>query len=250
VHTSNSNVSSSRRVLVVGASSGVGRATAIALARSGNRVVAMARRDDRLADVCAAGHGAIKAVSGDVRREASCRHAVDAAVATLGGLDAVVYCAGVSNMALVRDTSYEEWQRILETNVVGAGRVFAHACTELSTNRGQMVVLSSISEQRPKPGLVPYGASKAALRKLIEGLRSENPEVAFAIVTIGPTAGTEFGIDFDPRVAEQLMAQWRAGGFLAPGQMAVDDVADRIVECLASPMRTEDLVLLPRPNEP
>jgi NAD(P)-dependent dehydrogenase (short-subunit alcohol dehydrogenase family) len=237
------------RVLVVGASSGVGRAVSIALGHAGSRVIAMARRDDRLAELCAGGYGDIVAESGDVRQEASCRKAVDAALNAFGGLDAVVYCAGVSNMAVVCDTSIEEWQRILETNVIGVGRIFAHACSQLTANRGQMVVLSSISEQRPKPGLVPYGASKAALRKLIEGLRTEHPQVAFTIVTIGPTAGTEFGIDFDSHTAERLMTQWRAGGFLAPGQMAVEDVADRIVDCLLSPMRTEDLVLLPRPNE-
>jgi len=239
-----------RRALVVGASSGVGRAVAIALAESGVRVAAMARRKDRLVDLCADAHGAIEPVLGDVRSERLCQESVDAAISHLGGLDAVVYTAGVSNMALVCDTAFEEWQRIFETNVIGAGRVFAHACNELTTNRGQMVVLSSVSEQRPKPGLVPYAASKAALRKLIEGLRTENPAVAFSIVSIGPTAPTDFAVEFDPAIADRLRAQWITGGFLAPGEMTADDVAAQIVHCSLSPMRTEDLVLLPRPAAP
>jgi NAD(P)-dependent dehydrogenase (short-subunit alcohol dehydrogenase family) len=235
------------RVLVVGASSGVGRAIALALAEAGAAVVAMARRSDRLESLCAEAAGRVAAVTGDVRCDDSCRGAVAFAAEALGGLDVVVYAAGVSSMALVRDTSHCEWTRIFETNVIGAGRVFAHACAPLTANRGQMVVLSSVSVQRPKPGLVPYAASKAALQKLIEGLRTENPEVSFTVVTIGPTAGTEFAVDFDPAVAPRLMELWTAGGFLARGQMTCAEVADRVVQCLAAPMRTEEMVLLPRP---
>jgi NAD(P)-dependent dehydrogenase (short-subunit alcohol dehydrogenase family) len=240
-------LSAPRRALVVGASSGIGRGVALALARSGARVVAVARRADRLAELAEAGGGRIFPLAGDVRGEEACASMVAAALAELGGLDDLVYAAGVSDMALVTDTGHGEWRRILETNVIGAGRVFAHAAAELTANRGQFLVMSSLSEARPKPGLVAYAASKAALRKLIEGVRSENPEVACTIVSIGPTAGTEFGRAFEPAVAETLKAKWVAGGFLAPGQMTIDDVAARIVECLEAPMRTDDLVLAPRP---
>ena len=164
-----------RRVLVVGASSGVGRAVTLALGATGARVMAAARREDRLATLCSEGGGNVTVVGGDVRREESCQQMVAATIAALGGIDAIVYAAGVSNLAGVCDTSYDEWQRIFETNVVGAGRIFANACGELSTNRGQMLLLSSVSVQRPKPGLVPYAASKAALHKMVEGLRTEHP---------------------------------------------------------------------------
>jgi NAD(P)-dependent dehydrogenase (short-subunit alcohol dehydrogenase family) len=231
-------------VLVVGASSGVGRGVAAALVEANAGVAAMARRSERLADL----GGKVVAIAGDVRSDESCAQAVQTAIGGLGGLDAVVYAAGVSDMARVKDTTFDEWRRILETNVIGAARVFVHARAELSANLGQMITISSVSEMRPKPGLVPYAASKAALRKLVEGLRSENPEIAFTIVSIGPTGPTEFGRGFDERVAEELMASWVAGGFLAPGRMSIEDVAARIVDCLTSPTRTEDLVLLPRPD--
>jgi NADP-dependent 3-hydroxy acid dehydrogenase YdfG len=240
-------VTSAPRVLVVGASSGVGRAVALALGRAGVRVMGSARRRERLATLCAEGEGNVTVVVGDVRREESCQEVVAAAVDALGGVDVVVYAAGVSNLALVCDTSYDEWQRIFETNVVGAGRIFASACDQLVANRGQMLFLSSISVQRPKPGLVPYAASKAALHKLVEGLRTERPEIAFTMFTIGPTAGGEFASGFDPVLADRLTQVWKSGGFLAPGQMSADDVADRVLQCLMAPMRTEDVVLLPKP---
>jgi NAD(P)-dependent dehydrogenase (short-subunit alcohol dehydrogenase family) len=236
-----------QRVLVVGASSGIGRAIAVAASAAGARVALGARRGDRLADAVAeCGPNAI-ACEADVREPTACASLVATATDTFGGLDAVVYAAGVSNMALVVDTDAAEWRRILETNVIGAALVFAAASKQLAAHHGRFLVLSSISVHRPKHGLVPYAASKAALGALIQGLRTEHPDVELTVVTVGPTGPAEFGRDFDPVLSEQLMAAWRAGGFLAPGQMTTSDVADRIVQCLSSPMRTEELVLLPRP---
>jgi NAD(P)-dependent dehydrogenase (short-subunit alcohol dehydrogenase family) len=235
------------RVLIVGASSGIGRAVARAASAAGAIVALSARRSDELEAAAAQCTGKAFSVVGDVRSAEDCRRVVEESVALLGGLDSVVYATGASQMALVCDTDGEEWRRILETNVIGAALVFAAAEAELTANRGQLLVLSSASRRRPKAGLVAYAASKAALEKLIEGLRTEHPEVAFTVVTVGPTSGTEFARDFDPAVAEQLMDRWRAAGSLAPGSMTSEDVADRIVECLGSPVRTEELFLLPRP---
>ena len=240
------------RVLVVGASSGVGQATVVALARAGSPVTAMARRGDRLRALgeqvrADPSSHPIAVFTGDARREDDCRVGVHTAISAMGDLDAIVYATGVSDMAAIVNTSVGEWQRIMETNVIGAARVFAHPQPNLSANPGQMVFLSSASVVRPKPGLVPYAASKAALHKLVEGLRSEAPEVAFTMITIGPTSGTEFAEAFDPQVARGFMDAWRAGGFLAPGQMTSEDVAERIVQCLVAPMRTEDMFLLPHP---
>ena len=232
------------RTLVVGASSGVGRAIALALAAAGAKVVASARRADRLSEL----GPDIITIAGDVRSDDACGEMVATAIGRLGGLDAVVYAAGVSDMALVKDTSFDEWARILETNVIGAARVFVHARAALSASLGQMLALSSLSEARPKPGLVAYAASKAALTKLIEGLRAENPEIAFTVVAIGPTGPSEFGRGFDLQVMEEMRAVWIAGGYLAPGRMSSDDVAARVVECLVSPVRTDELVLVPRPG--
>jgi NAD(P)-dependent dehydrogenase (short-subunit alcohol dehydrogenase family) len=236
------------RLIVVGASSGIGRAIAVSSSAAGARAVLSARRADRLAEVVELCGSDAVAHPCDVRDEAACDQLVATATATLGGVDAVVYTAAVSDMALVADTSAEEWHRIFETNVVGAAMVFRAASRQLRATRGRFVVISSISVQRPKPGLVPYAASKAALESLIVGMRTEEPDVDFTIVTVGPTAGGDFGRDFDPAVAEQLMALWRAGGFLNQGQMKPDDVAHRVVECLAAPMQTEAVILLPRPE--
>jgi NAD(P)-dependent dehydrogenase (short-subunit alcohol dehydrogenase family) len=166
----------------------------------------------------------------------------------LGGLDSVVYAAGVSGLGPVVETPKVDWDRIFETNVTGYGLVFSAAAKDLSATRGQMVGISSAAVKRPKPGLLPYAASKAALATLVEGLRTEHPEIAFTIVTIGATYPTEFGRDFDRALHGRLKEQWASGGFLAPGAMTADDVAERILQCIAAPMRTEHLDLVPRPD--
>lgn len=81
----------------------------------------------------------------------------------------------------------------------------------------------------------------------MEGLRSEHPEVAFTLVSLGPTAGAEFGVRFDPDNVARFTDWWRTEGYLAPGKMTAEGVAARIVDCLAAPMRTEELVLIPEP---
>jgi NADP-dependent 3-hydroxy acid dehydrogenase YdfG len=237
-----------RRVVVVGASSGIGEATARRAADAGAKVVVAARRTERLKALCDPGRDAVTAVHCDVTDPNDCTAVVSAAVMAMGGIDDIVYAAGVSDLALVKDTPQSEWLRILKTNVIGLALVFAAAHEHLVSSRGHMLVISSISVLRPKPGLVPYGASKAAVHKLVEGLRTENPKIAFTIVTIGPTGQGEFGSNFDPLLSAELRQQWKDGGFLAPGQMAADEVADRIVDCLAAPMRIEELVLLPDPE--
>jgi len=83
--------------------------------------------------------------------------------------------------------------------------------------------------------------------QLIEGLRSEYPEVTFTVVSIGPTSGGEFGRGFDPELAAVLTETWKQQGFLAAGQMSKHAVARRILGCITDPTRTEEVVLLPRP---
>ena len=113
-----------RRVLVVGASAGIGRAIAGQFVARGAQVAFCARRPDILrAAVAEAGGGAV--VAGDVRVAEDCDRVVTDAVAALGGLDAVCYSAAVSPLRLLADTTADDWRAVLETNVVGAALVTA-----------------------------------------------------------------------------------------------------------------------------
>jgi len=112
-----------RRIVVVGASSGIGEAVAVQAAEAGARLVVAARRIDRLEAVAARCGDDTHAVVCDVRDPASCEALVARSVELLGGLDAVIYSTAIDPLARLVDTDAELWADVLTTNVVGASLV-------------------------------------------------------------------------------------------------------------------------------
>ena len=234
-----------KRVLVVGATSGVGRAIAAFAAGQGCRVVAVGRREDRLEQLRSERHGDLETVVGDVRLEEDCHRMVDESVERLGGLDALVYAAGVSPLGRLVDTSAEDWRRVLETNLVGAALVCGRSIPHLEASGGRALFLSSVSTDDPRPMLVHYGASKAALDALIRGWRNEHPHLCFTRVVVGPTV-SEFGSDWEPeRIAE--LTEFRAErGLIKSTSMSAEEVAEEVHGALTSPIWVQDVSLMPR----
>lgn len=229
------------RLLVVGASSGIGRSVALSAARDGIDVVAAARRVERLGEL------PVPTVVCDARNADDCERVVASAVSELGGLDAVVYAAGVSPLVAVADADADVWHEILETNVVGAALVVRAALPHLIAAAGHAVFLSSDSVPRPYPGLVAYAASKAALNTLVSGWRVECPEVAFTRVAVGPTV-TGFADGWSPERAVGYFARWEAEAYLSAGQpiMTPDEVAAEVLHIVRSPAGLEEVVLRAR----
>src|SRR2546430_195454 len=179
------------RVLVVGASAGIGREIGLAATRAGATVAFAARRKERLEDAVAdAGSGI--AVVLDVTEPSSVEQGIDIAVGELGGLDVVVYASGVASIAPLSDETEDSWRRTFATNVIGAATVAKVALPHLAPE-GVLLFTSSSNTYRRLWGLSAYGASKAALDRLIEGLRDEHPSVRIVRATLGQTVGTEFG---------------------------------------------------------
>ena len=229
------------RLLVVGASSGIGRAVALLAARDGFDVVAAARRVDLLREL------SVGAVACDVRHPSVCEAVVAETVNRLGGIDAVVYAAGVSPLAAVADAGGDVWHAVLETNVIGAALVVRAALPQLIAASGCAVFLSSDSVPRPYPGLVVYAASKAALNTLVAGWRVECPEVGFTRVAVGPTV-TGFADGWAPERAAEYFARWEAEAYLYPGQpiMTAEQVAAEVLHIVRSPVHLDDVVLRAR----
>ncbi len=155
-----------RVCLVTGASSGIGRACAQALAREGARVVAAGRRQARLDEVVtqarALGAEAV-AVRGDVRDEDVCRSWVRTAVDRFGGLDGLVNAAGVMGSGGLLETEPAEWDRTLDTNLRAMYLLTRAAAPELIKRRGAVVNLSSVAGPRPYANLMAYVVSKAGV---------------------------------------------------------------------------------------
>jgi NAD(P)-dependent dehydrogenase (short-subunit alcohol dehydrogenase family) len=234
-----------RRILVVGASTGIGRATGEMAAADGARVAFTARRAEILDEIVADLDGCV-AVPCDVADPAAAMAAVDTAAEALGGLDAVVYVAGIFPIGRIDEIEPEEWQRVFDVNFFGATAVTSAAARHLRDSTGRLVYISSNAPERVWPGMVPYAASKAALDALVTGWNHENPEIGATRVVVGPTfTDTDLGWDMDLTV--RLHAEWAAGGYLAedPQIQQPEDVAEAVCNALRANTRITDIRVVP-----
>ncbi len=226
-------------MVVVGASSGLGRCIAVGLGERGARVALMARRQERLADAAAEAGPDALAIPCDVRDEASCQGAVAEAARELGGIDALVYATGIGPLVRLVDTDAATWRRAFDTNVIGASLVTAAALPHLVASRGTAAYLSSISASHtpPWPGLGAYAVSKAALDKLVEAWRAEHPQLGFTRITVGDCAGGEgdamtgFNADWDMDLMTEMAPIWVAREYIAGALLDVDELV-RVVDSL------------------
>jgi short-subunit dehydrogenase len=164
-------------VVITGASSGIGRATALRFARKGATLVLASRREEALADVaseCEALGARVLDVPTDVTDVEAVHALADAAVLEFGRIDVWVNNAAVSVFAPFLATPLEDFRRVLDVNVMGY--VYgARAALEVMTRQreGVLINVASIVAEVPQPYTAPYGMSKAAVRALGVSLRSE-----------------------------------------------------------------------------
>ena len=155
--------------LVTGASSGIGRATAIRFAREGAEVALLGRNREALQQTLEAVESAGArglVVVGDVSEPEVCERAVAETVEAFGRLDVLVNAAGIIGSGAIQDTSLEAWQRMMRINVDAVFYLTQQAVPHLEKVRGSVVNVSSVTGTRAFPGLVAYCVSKAAVDHL------------------------------------------------------------------------------------
>ncbi len=163
-----------RRILVSGASSGLGAHFARFLVGRGARVAAAARRRERLEALAAEGEGRLLAVAMDVGDAASVERAVAGAAEALGGLDGLVNNAGVAWAGRTLEMPEDEWQRVIDINLSGVFRVARTAARVMAAGGGGAIVnIASILAFGTEPGLAAYAASKAGVVQLTRVLALE-----------------------------------------------------------------------------
>ncbi len=158
-----------RAAVVTGASSGIGRAAALRLARDGCAVLAVGRNEVALGDVCrviqTAG-GRAEWVSQDVMDAAAPAAIVRRAMEAFGGIDVLVNAAGIIASGAVADTTDAAWDTMLDVNLRAPFRLIREASAALIARRGAVINLSSVAGTRAFPGLAAYCVSKAAVDQL------------------------------------------------------------------------------------
>jgi len=157
--------------LVTGASSGIGRATALRFARLGARVALASRDESALAELARETGGL--ALPTDVTDEAAVRRAVAGTVARFGGLSLLVCSAGVSMRSRFEETSVAAMERVMRVNFNGVLYATHAALPHVKAARGSLVAISSLVGKRGTPTYAAYSASKFAVQGLYESLRME-----------------------------------------------------------------------------
>lgn len=240
------------RLLVVGASSGIGHAVAISAAERGINVAVAARRVELLTELAEKVGGS--AFELDVEDPAAIARVVGAAAESLGGLDAVVFTSTVVPFAYIEDTDVVTWMHAFSVNTVGANNVLRAAVPHLAEN-GVVLVASSHDVGRPRAGVAAYSASKAALDEILHSWRSEHPELSILRVGIGPTEGTEILRGADRDLLDELFKSWVEHGALPARMSELRDVANTVVSLVTTAYQnpsvvTEFVQLAPRIKKP
>ena len=175
-----------KRVVITGASRGLGRLLAHAFSDGGARVALVARTEKDLKEVGDELPGPTLALSGDVTDEAFNEVVADATVAEWGGLDVWIANAGISPIVagpLATDSSV--WRSVLEVNLTGAF-LGARAAARVMRDGGRLIFTGSVLGERPREGLSAYSASKAGLVGMAKGLALDLAPAGITVNVVAP----------------------------------------------------------------
>ena len=240
-----------RVALVTGASSGIGRATAVALAEAGAGVALAARRADRLEEVAARirrDGGRALAVAADVADRDAVFTLVERAAAEFGPVDILVNNAGIMPTSPLGQIHLDDWLRMVDVNVKGVLHCIAAALpTMLERRRGHIVNVGSLAGRRPFPGGTVYAATKFAVRCLSAGMQLElSAAHGIRVTDIQPgvvaTELVEHIPDLETR--QGFIDRWRDKKPMDP-----EDVAAAILYAVTAPPHVNINEILMRPRD-
>jgi NADP-dependent 3-hydroxy acid dehydrogenase YdfG len=235
-------------VVITGASSGLGEATARYLAERGAAVVLGARRAERLETLVseiAGGGGKALAVATDVTDAAQVQRLVDAAVETYGRIDVMLNNAGLMPHSPLERRKIEDWDRTIDVNIKGVLYGIAAALPHMQRQKsGHFINVSSVAGHRVGPAGVVYSATKTAVRVISEGLRQEVKPWNLRTTIISPGAvDTELPQSItEPDVAEGI------GQFYEQYAIPADSFARAVAFAISQPEDVDINEILFRPT--
>ena len=240
--------------LVTGASSGIGQATARALAAEGAAVALAARRTDRIESLARelGEDTRVLALTTDVTVEREAREAVERTVSRLGGLDIVINNAGVMLLGPIEGAPLEEWERMVRLNVLGVLYVAHAALPHLLRAADQgprgvadLVNISSVAGRSARSGAGVYNLTKFGVGAFSESLRQELTRRHLRVSLVEPGAvATELTQHLRPEIREQTAAM-----FADAEPLQAEDIAETITFIVTRPRRMAVNEVLVRPTE-
>ena len=239
-----------RRAAITGASSGIGEATAIALAGEGATVALGARRQDRLdalVDRIRADGGNANAFTVDVVDEDAARSFVESAAARMEGLDILINNAGLMLLGPVAGADTQEWRRMIEVNLLGL-LYCTHAALPIMAERGggHIVNVSSVAGRQANAGTAVYNMTKWGVVGFSEGLRQEALHSNVRVTCVEPGfVDTELqGHNENPIVVDAVNKMREQIGKV----LEAPDIAEAVVYALSQPDRVSINEILVRPT--
>lgn len=220
-----------RRVLVTGASSGIGAATCRSIVACGGSVAMVARREDRLGDLREELGDRAIAVPGDVTDLAQLTAVVKEAAERLGGLDGAVAAAGRSMVGTITSGTPERWRDLVDLNLIGPLATVRYAIEHFpDSGRRDVVLVASAGAITPMPGVGVYAASKRGLRAAFDALRLELAPAGVNVSIVMPgmfeTEGlTLEGVSFDGEIPSVEVPVFAPGSGPAPPTALANSIA-------------------------
>lgn len=238
--------------IITGASSGIGYATALAMAKAGAKIVAGARRVDRLEElkkeIEKIGAECIT-VSCDVTNRSNCDNLVNSAIQKWNKLDILVNNAGLMPLSFVKNLKVDEWEQMIDVNIKGVMYCTAAAIPHLiKQNSGHIVNISSIAGRIVFPAGSVYCATKFAVWAFSEGLRQElSTRNNIRVTTIEPgIVDTELANTITDKSLESFVKHSKT-----IQSLKAEDIANSIMFALQSPphMNVNEITIRPTVQE-
>lgn len=243
-----------KTIIVTGASSGIGEATAMKLAKEGANVVISARRKDRLeklkSKINEQGAGKAVVVEADVTKKEDWKNIVDTAKKEFKSVDGLINNAGLMPLSYVKNLHTDEWDTMVDVNVKGVmNGVAAVLPIMMDQKKGHIVNVASSAGRKIYPGGAVYCATKAAVRMFSEGLRMElAPNYNINVTSIEPGA-------VETELTDTITDEEIKEGFVSKLQdltpLQAEDIAESVFYALNQPDRANinDVYIMPTAQE-
>lgn len=242
-----------KTIIITGASSGIGEATAKKLSQEGANVVLSARREDRLnslKDEIVKNGGMALVVPADVTNKEDFKKVVSSTLEEFGSIDGIINNAGLMPLSYVKNLHTDEWDKMIDVNIKGVTNgVSAVLPTMMEQKSGNIINISSSAAHKYYPGGAVYCATKAAVKMFTEGLRAElAPHYGINVTSIDPGfVSTELTDTItDDEIKKDIEPMFKE---LTPLQ--AEDIAEAIYYSLSQPKRANinDVYIMPTEQE-
>jgi NADP-dependent 3-hydroxy acid dehydrogenase YdfG len=237
--------------VITGASSGIGEATAEALAKEGCAVVVAARREERLEDLVerinGKNGGKALSVSCDVTDEEQAHELIQRAKDQFGRVDILVNNAGVMQLSKVAKGLSDEWRTMFEVNVLGL--LYAtDAAIEVMKEQGSghLVNISSLASRGTRPGVGVYSGTKMAVNGISESLRQELLEDNIRVTMVEPGA---VKTELPDHITDEEAREGLSSLLERLDPLQAEDIANAIVYVVTQPQRVSINEILIRPSQ-